>query len=119
MAGPFKAHAEMLQGIVKALGFEGRRVRRVVLDISVNDVVKMYVEEFPTAEQIGALVTELAGVEVASVSGPPAVGPEPLLKIVGRRRECREPLPDVSTVGAYEEYAADDLHVVTTSQAVS
>ena len=45
MALPLVGHT-FGQELAKALGLEGRLIRRIILDCEVNNVVKVYIEEF-------------------------------------------------------------------------
>lgn len=60
-----KPGREVLIALAKALGLEGRRVRRIVLDVSVDNVPKLTVEKF-----VGETVTSEGFLEAAESLRP-------------------------------------------------
>lgn len=54
---------KLLRSLVEGLGLGDRCVRRVVLDVNMNDVVRVYVEEMARPEALTALAAELPEVQ--------------------------------------------------------
>lgn len=54
-----------LRKLQEALGLGDRAVRRIVLDFSVDDVVKAYVEEYVAADRLGGLLDDIPRLEPA------------------------------------------------------
>jgi len=94
---------DALCALAKALGLDARKVRRFVLDCRIDEVTKLYVEEFPDSGAVTRLAAVLPGVEVVRAGEPPKVGPEPLLKITHATILPDGPTPPVPPGGgAYE-----------------
>lgn len=86
-------HHECMTNLVVALGLDPRKVRRFVLDASVDSVVTLYVEEYPGADAIAKLAESIKGVEVARAEYPPEFGAPPLLT-----RRQTVPVPPTETI---------------------
>lgn len=55
--------------VLEALGLQHQNVSRVVIDIAINDVVKIYVNHHAVEEQIDALMGALRGTPAEVTSG--------------------------------------------------
>lgn len=64
----------VIADVIKALNLQGRTIRRVVLDFTIGDAVRVYVEEFATEDGVRGVADALGGTEVTYVDAPPEMG---------------------------------------------
>ena len=54
---------QFLKSLAEALGLGDRKVRRIVLDVTVNDAVRVYAEEFVSEERLSCLLAEVPNLD--------------------------------------------------------
>lgn len=69
MPKPILGHNDELFAALKAAGIADENTRRVVIDISVTNVVMVYVEKYADTRII-EVVTQLEGIEIKSITAP-------------------------------------------------
>lgn len=62
-----EAGYNVLLRVCDALGLNKRRVRRIVLDVAVDDVAKLYIEELPDTDACSSVAKVLANTPAADV----------------------------------------------------
>lgn len=78
MAALMYTRWDFLKEIAKALGLEGRPVKRVVIDIRVDDVAHVYIDEFLQDVSADSLLLALAASTThGHIAAPPLPSTEP------------------------------------------